>query len=151
MAIYIWRYRNEGVEAFNKTLSKRCNMFNSAGNKGLLASNGEVKPFEVLGKWMGRYVMWQLEFANNLFIGKGGMLGTTEICWDSSTASFMTDDDVAIDENQADNDDYEYVYDTSDTDSDIDATLTPEDLGLCLPLCDEITRYSFRKRPHDVD
>jgi hypothetical protein len=147
----IWRYRNEGVEAFNKTLSKRCNMFNSAGNKGRLASNGKVKPFEVLGKWMGRYVMWQLEFANNLFIGKGDMLGTTEICWDSSTASFITDDDVAIEENQAENDDYEYVYDTSDTDSDIDAGLTPDDLGLCLPLCDEVTRYSFRKRPHDVD
>ena len=33
----IWRYRNEGVEAFNKTLSKRCNMFNSVGNKGRVA------------------------------------------------------------------------------------------------------------------
>ncbi len=47
----IWRYRNEGVEAFNKTLSKRCNMFNSAGNKERLVSSGKVKPFEVLGKW----------------------------------------------------------------------------------------------------
>ena len=31
------RYRNEGVEAFNKTLSKRCNMFNSVANKGRVA------------------------------------------------------------------------------------------------------------------
>ncbi len=51
------------MEAFNKVLSKRCNMFNSAGNKGNLHTSGKVKPFEVLGKWLGRYVMWQLEFA----------------------------------------------------------------------------------------
>ena len=31
------RYRNEGVEAFNKTLSKRCNMFNSVANKERVA------------------------------------------------------------------------------------------------------------------
>jgi hypothetical protein len=31
------RYRNEGVEAFNKTLSKRCNMFYSDANKGRVA------------------------------------------------------------------------------------------------------------------
>ena len=30
----IWRYRNEGVEAYNKVLSKRANMFNSCGNRG---------------------------------------------------------------------------------------------------------------------
>jgi hypothetical protein len=35
----IWRFRNEGVEAFNKTLSKRYNMFNSTGNKGNLRSS----------------------------------------------------------------------------------------------------------------
>ena len=40
----IWRFRNEGVEAFNKTLSKRTNMFNSAGNKGNLKTAGKVKP-----------------------------------------------------------------------------------------------------------
>jgi len=31
------RYRNEGLESFNKTLSKRCNMFNSDANKGRVA------------------------------------------------------------------------------------------------------------------
>ncbi len=55
-----------------------------------------------------------------------------------------------INDDHADNDDYEYVYDTSDSDSDIDATLTPEDLAVCQSLCDEVTRYTVRKRPHDV-
>jgi hypothetical protein len=85
----IWRYRGEGVEAFNKVLSKRCNMFNSAGNKGNLHTSGKVKPFEVLGKWLGRYVMWQLEFANNIFIAKAGILGPTQICWDSVASTFV--------------------------------------------------------------
>jgi hypothetical protein len=46
----IWRYRGEGVEAFNKTLSKRTNMFNSHGNRGNSKDNGIVEPFEVIGK-----------------------------------------------------------------------------------------------------
>jgi hypothetical protein len=55
----IWGYRKDGIEAFNKTLSKRTNMFNSAGNKGNIKTAGKVQPFEVLGKWMSRYGMWQ--------------------------------------------------------------------------------------------
>jgi hypothetical protein len=58
----IWRYRNEGAEAYNKNLSKRYNMFNSSGNRGNVIGRGNVLPFEVLGKWMGRYAMWQLGF-----------------------------------------------------------------------------------------
>ncbi len=60
----IWRFRNEGVEAFKKTLSKRSNMFNSHGNRGNTADSGTVEPFGVLGTWMSRYAMWQLELAN---------------------------------------------------------------------------------------
>ncbi len=71
----IWRYRNEGAEAYNKNLSKRYNMFNSSGNRGNVIGRGNVLPFEVLGKWMGRYAMWQLDLANDLFIDKGGKLG----------------------------------------------------------------------------
>jgi hypothetical protein len=140
----IWRYRGEGVEAFNKTLSKRCNMFNSAGNKGNLQSSGKVKPFEVLGKWLGRYVMWQLEFANNVFIGQGAKLGPTEICWDSSEGKFVLDEDKCL--NDADEADYDYEIgdETSDSDCELDA-FTAEDLSLCGPVHDD-NRYTFRKR-----
>jgi hypothetical protein len=41
----IWRYRNEGVEAFNKILSVRHNMFNSMGHRGNLNTAGNVEPF----------------------------------------------------------------------------------------------------------
>jgi hypothetical protein len=127
----IWRYRNEGVEAFNKTLSKRANMFNSAGNKGNLKTGGTVAPFEVLGKWMGRYVMWQLGFANNLFIAKGGVLGPCEVTWDSDSACFIPNGDI---DHDADTD-LDELYSDSDngdeTDSEDLDTFTPEDLQLC--------------------
>jgi hypothetical protein len=71
----IWRFRNEGAEAWNKVLSKRSNMFNSHGSKGNLTDSGTVEPFEVLGKWMGGYAMWQLELADPLFIAKECKLG----------------------------------------------------------------------------
>ena len=129
----IWRYRNEGVEAFNKTLSKRCNMFNSSGNKGNLKNGGKVEPFEVLGKWMGRYAMWQLGFAQNLFIDKGGVLGPSEISWDPDSASFISKDDHAS-HSDDDEDSLYYASDaTSDTDSDNLDVLTPEELSMCRP------------------
>jgi hypothetical protein len=142
----IWRYRGEGVEAFNKTLSKRCNMFNSAGNKGNRETSGKVKPFEVLGKWFGRYVMWQLEFANNLFIGKGAVLGPTQICWDNSASTFVLDGDRISDDEDNDDEDYEVGDDSSCSDGDLDAFCV-EDLTLSNSnVIDEQTRYAFRKR-----
>ena len=149
----IWRYRNEGVEAFNKTLSKRCNMFNSAGNKGRVAKvegGVQVQPFEVLGKWMARYVMWQLEFANNLFIGKGGVLGPTEICWDSTAACFIANDVIETIEIEDDGEEYICVSDDSDSDSDIDAPFTSEDLTLCEEASYEDAPYTNRKRRFNV-
>jgi hypothetical protein len=104
----IWRYRNEGVEAFNKTLSKRANMFNSAGNKSRLQTSGKVEPFEVLGKWLGRYVMWQLGFANNLFVGKGGLLGPSEITWDSASRRFIAKEEL-VEADDDNDDDFNYA------------------------------------------
>jgi hypothetical protein len=125
----IWRFRNEGVEAFNKTLSKRANMFNSAGNKGRMVASGKVKPFEVLGKWMGRYVMWQLEFAHNLFIEKGELLGKSEITWDTTSACFIADEDL-VDDIEDEDCDFETASEGTDSDSDLDE-YTPEDMSIC--------------------
>ncbi len=54
------------------------------GNRGNVKGRDDVQPFEVLGKWMGRYAMWQLDYANDLFIAKVGVgtLGKPEICYD---------------------------------------------------------------------
>jgi hypothetical protein len=136
------------VEAFNKTLSKRYNMFNSAGNKGRVEKTEgglQVLPFEVLGKWMARYVMWQLGYANNLFIGKQEVLGPTEIVWDVTTSSFVLDTD-SVTHDDDDEDDYCYLSEASDSDSDRDSPLTPDENSMCVDLTNEESRYTFRKR-----
>jgi hypothetical protein len=145
----IWRYRNEGVEAFNKTLSKRYNMFNSSGNKGNLSSSGKVQPFEVLGKWMGRYVMWQLGFANNLFIGKGGVLGPSEVEWDANAGCFMpSDQQFATHEVCSDEDELYSASDTSlDSDSEDLDQFTPEDYDVCARVSETEVARTLRKRP----
>jgi hypothetical protein len=129
----IWRYRNEGVEAFNKILSKRYNMFNSAGNKGNLEkSQGgqQVLPFEVLGKWLGRYTTWQLGLANNLFLVDGGTLGPSEICWDSTLGCFTANDE-RIDSDESDESEYcESSPCNSDSGDDLDK-YTPDDDDIC--------------------
>jgi hypothetical protein len=66
--------------------------------------SGKVQSFEVLGKSMGknyklstrRHVcgMWQLEFATNVFIWKGGLLGPSEISWDSAYSCFIANERI---------------------------------------------------------
>ena len=69
----IWRYRNEGVEGLNGTLSLRYNKFNNkGGNKGsrknkLETPNRKCWAFEVLGSWMARLCMWQLGLGLQVF------------------------------------------------------------------------------------
>ena len=60
-------------------------MFNSCGNRGNVSGKGNVQPFEVLGKWMGRSAMWQLDFAKQLCIAGVSVLGASEICNDVNT------------------------------------------------------------------
>jgi hypothetical protein len=93
----------------------------------------KVEPFEVLGKWMGRYAMWQLGFAQNLFIDKGGILGPSEISWDPDSASFIGKDDNASHSDSDDESLYCASDATSDTDSDNLDVLTPEELSMCRP------------------
>ena len=148
----LWRYRNEGVEAFNKILSRRYNMFNSQGNKGrkLKTEGGnQVQPFEVLGKWLGRYVMWQLEFANNLFIAEGCKLGPSEIAWDASAACFVDlpcEDNVVCD--SGDDGDFSGGSGSSDSDSELEA-YTCEDESLCAAVNSTISSVrGSRKRAY---
>jgi hypothetical protein len=143
----IWRFRNEGVEAFNKTLSKRSNMFNSHGNRGNVADSGTVEPFEVLGTWMSRYAMWQLELANQLFVAKGGKLGKSELKYDDQQDMWDYVSDV---EDDADDGDYSVSSASSETDSDSDIEdFAAEDALQCVyNAADDVdyTRYCMRKR-----
>ena len=142
----IYRYRNEGAEAWNKNLSKRCNMFNSCGNRGNVTGRGNVLPFEVLGKWMGRYAMWQLEFANELFIDKGGTRGAPEVCFDVNTEIWEYKMEHAAD---TDDDPYsseDIDGEEDDSDSELDAYISDDELDV---VCVEPTgnRYGLRERP----
>jgi hypothetical protein len=120
-------------------------MFNSVGNKGNLQTSGKLKPFEVLGKWLGRYVMWQLEFANNVFIAKSGILGPTEICWDSAESRFVLDEHTS--NNDVDDEDDGYVSGDADSGSDAELDMfTADDLTLCHAVIHDRNRYIFRKR-----
>ena len=145
----IWRFRNEGVEAFNKTLTKRTNMFNSHGSRGNTVDSGIVEPFEVLGKWMSRYAMWQLELANQLFVAKGAKLGPSEIKYDFQEETWYYESDI---EDDVDDCAYSVSSGSSDGDSESDFDdFSPEDALQCVYNgADDVdaTRYCFRKRKH---
>jgi hypothetical protein len=141
----IWRFRNEGAEAYNKNLSKRCNMFNSNGNRGNVEGRGNVLPFEVLGKWMGRYAMWQLDYANDLFVAKGGTLGKEEICYDVDAEIWDYNSDV---EDEGDDDEY-CSDDNQSSDDDSGSDLDPftlEDAEQCKYEGVVDARYDLRER-----
>ena len=67
----LWRFRNEGAESQNGTLSLRYNKFNNrGGNKGNnkdKEKNQKCDPFQVLGSWMARLTMWHLGLGDALF------------------------------------------------------------------------------------
>ncbi len=67
----LWRFRNEGAESQNSTLSLRYNKFNNRdGNKGNnkdKTKNEKCLPFQVLGAWMARLTMWHLRLGDALF------------------------------------------------------------------------------------
>jgi hypothetical protein len=146
----IWRYRNEGAEAWNKSLSKRFNMFNSSGNKGNIQGRGNVLPFEVLGKWMGRYAMGQLDYANDLFIDKGSVLGKSEISYDveGEIWEYDSDDNLAADDDQYSSDLSESEDESSDSDLE---PFTPEDDDQCIFVGYSDSRYGLRERPVCVE
>ena len=91
----LWRWRNEGVEGQNGTLSLRYNKFNNrGGNKGN-SKNKDIKlkcqPFQVLGSWMARVTMWQLGLGDALFhseVDLDGDIGS--VCMDSEVANALS-------------------------------------------------------------
>jgi hypothetical protein len=65
----LWRYRNEGVEAFNKIVSLRHNRHNGNGGAKRTREGAatELCPeFWSFGQWLGRWSMWQLGYADGM-------------------------------------------------------------------------------------
>ena len=65
----LWRYRNEGVEAFNRIVSLRHNKHNGNGGRKRTRDGAptELCPeFWSLGQWLGRWSMWQLGYGDDM-------------------------------------------------------------------------------------
>ncbi len=65
----LWRYRNEGDEAFNKIVSMRHNKFNQQGGcrktcKGM--PKALCPEFWSLGQWLGQWSMWNLGYGDSM-------------------------------------------------------------------------------------
>ncbi len=128
-------------------------MFHSHGSKGNLTDSGTVEPFEVLGKWMGRYAMWQMELADQLFIAKGCKLGPSEIIYDPEQQlwEYVSDNDE-----ESDDDLYSIDYESSASASEINDALEaflPEERLQCVYIVEneDNARYTFRKRKSTDD
>ncbi len=83
-------------------------------------------------------------------IGKGGVLGPTEICWDSTASCFIANDEIEKIEIDDDGEEYTCRSDFSDSDSYIDASFTSEDLSLCGEAGNEDAPYTNQKRRFNV-
>jgi len=65
----LWRYRNEGVEAFNRIVSLRHNKHNGNGGRKRTRDGAPTElceEFWSLGQWLGRWSMWQLGYGDDM-------------------------------------------------------------------------------------
>ena len=98
----LWRYRNEGVEAFNRIVSLRHNKHNGNGGRKRTRNGAptELCPeFWSLGQWLGRWSMWQLGYGDAMdpdrsqhyeYIAGDGVCEPCEIATDSATDDTYT-------------------------------------------------------------
>jgi hypothetical protein len=67
--VNLWRYRNEGVEAFNRIVSLRHNKHNGNGGRKRTRAGQPTElcaEFWSLGQWLGRWSMWQLGYGDDM-------------------------------------------------------------------------------------
>lgn len=65
----MWRFRNEGVEAFNAIVSLRHNKNNKKGGYKKTRKGAPIRKcaeFWSLGQWLGRWSLWHLGYADNM-------------------------------------------------------------------------------------
>lgn len=103
----LWRYRNEGVEAFNKIVSLRYNKFNKRGGYKKTRAGDEkrkCKEFWSLGQWLGRWSLWHLGYADAMQHDTQNMTDVEENpCEDmDSDATYQREDDSDSDSSGSD-------------------------------------------------
>jgi hypothetical protein len=65
----MWRFRNEGVEAFNAIVSLRHNKNNKKGGYKKTRKGEPIRKcaeFWSLGQWLGRWSLWQLGYGDSM-------------------------------------------------------------------------------------
>jgi hypothetical protein len=72
---------------------------------------------------MVRYAMWQLDFANDLFVDNSGALGKSEICYDPNTEMWEYISDGELDDDDDQYSDEESEGDNEDSDSGLEAII----------------------------
>jgi hypothetical protein len=118
----LWRYRNEGVEAFNKIVSVRHNHHNGNGGRKRTRACEPVQTcpeFWSVGQWLGRWSIWQLGYGDDMdpdrmgssrYTTPNGECGLFEASGESdSDEAYTTDSSSAAD-------DGDEVYSDSDDD-----------------------------------
>jgi hypothetical protein len=103
----LWRYRNEGVEAFNKIVSLRYNKFNNRGGYKKTRAGDEKRKcneFWSLGQWLGRWSLWHLGYADAMQHDRQDMTDVeVNLCEDmDSDATYQREDDSDSDSSGSD-------------------------------------------------
>ena len=132
----MWRFRNEGVEAFNAIVSLRHNKNNKKGGYKKTRKGDPVRKcaeFWSLGQWLGRWSLWQLGYADNM----------TRSTADMSTP--YNHDTLACSDSDAD----ESYNPIEGTDSDSCADDSDDYSNGCAPLpCDESINTEDAEEEH---
>jgi hypothetical protein len=131
----LWRYRNEGVEAFNKIVSVRHNQHNGNGGRKRTRAGEPVQTcpeFWSVGQWLGRWSIWQLGYGDDMdpdrmgssrYTTPNGECGLFEASGESdSDEAYTTDSSSAAD-------DGDEVY----SDSDDDRSVASMEILPCTP------------------
>jgi hypothetical protein len=118
----LWRYRNEGVEAFNKIVSLRHNTHNGNGGRKRTRVGEPIQTcpeFWSLGQWLGRWSMWQLGYGDDMDPDRSPRSNFTtpaEACDGSDRVSSYDTDDAYTTETSSDDESLDDVFSVTDDD-----------------------------------
>ena len=90
----LWRFRGEGVEAFNSIVSLRHNKNNKKGGYKKTRKGDPIRKcpeFWSLGQWLGRWSLWHMGYADD-------MQHLTDDMWASTTHNGLLSSDAESDE-----------------------------------------------------
>ena len=108
----LWRFRNEGVEAFNKIVSLRHNKFNGNGGRKRTRAGAPIElcpEFWSLGQWLGRWTMWQLGYADEMDPDR---CQDDDFNPDETFSDYDTDESYTLSPGHGDSSECSYRYDS---------------------------------------